>query len=236
MRSYHVLTLALAASVLVACGENNDPPEVGSNLGDGGSGPTSSATLLPWSVGNSWTYKVTEDGQTSSKVTTIGAEEPVGGSGPHKDALAFKVVTTKGAADMTISWQAHVEDRIVRYREQSFHEKTGALELEEHWDPAKLHVDDSAAHKLAGASWLEDYSETKHDPATSVDRTSNERDRWTIESSDQTIVVPAGTFRAVVIHKAGGSSAKTYWYVPGVGKVKETGGQTEELMSYEVKP
>ena len=36
--------------------------------------------------------------------------------------------------------------------------------------------------------------------------------------------------------KAGGSNLKTYWYVPGVGKVKETGGQTEELVSYEVAP
>jgi hypothetical protein len=39
-----------------------------------------------------------------------------------------------------------------------------------------------------------------------------------------------------VLQKAGSSTAKTYWYVRGIGKVKETGGQTEELVSYEVQP
>lgn len=39
-----------------------------------------------------------------------------------------------------------------------------------------------------------------------------------------------------MLRKAGGSTAKTYWYVRGVGKVKEIGGQTEELSSFEVAP
>ena len=44
------------------------------------------------------------------------------------------------------------------------------------------------------------------------------------------------TFRAVRVRRdtAGGPS-KTFWYVAGVGKVREVGGQTEELQSYEVK-
>ena len=63
-----------------------------------------------------------------------------------------------------------------------------------------------------------------------------ERDPWTVDAVSQMVTVPAGTFRAIVLTKAGGSSLKTYWYVPGVGKVKETGGQTEELVSYEVRP
>jgi hypothetical protein len=43
--------------------------------------------------------------------------------------------------------------------------------------------------------------------------------------------VPAGTFDAIVLRKVGGSE-KRYWYVRGVGKVKETGGQVEELVSW----
>ena len=52
------------------------------------------------------------------------------------------------------------------------------------------------------------------------------------------VTVPAGTFTAVYIQKvsATGGSAKTYWYVPGVGKVKELGGQLEELVSYSLAP
>ena len=50
------------------------------------------------------------------------------------------------------------------------------------------------------------------------------------------VTVPAGTFDAVVLIKSTATGSKTYWYVPGVGKVKETGGQTEELVSFDVDP
>jgi hypothetical protein len=39
-----------------------------------------------------------------------------------------------------------------------------------------------------------------------------------------------------VLIKSTATGSKTYWYVPGVGKVKETGGQTEELVSFDVDP
>jgi hypothetical protein len=121
----------------------------------------------------------------------------------------------------------------VRFREQSFHAQTGALELEEHWSPYKLHFDGSDAHTRAAASWDEVYEETKHSPGASPE-TSSERDRWLVDSPEERVTVPAGTFRAVVVVKAAGAELKTYWYARGVGKVKETGGQTEELVSYEV--
>jgi hypothetical protein len=38
----------------------------------------------------------------------------------------------------------------------------------------------------------------------------------------------------VVLQKVGGSTPKTYYYARGVGKLKETGGQTEELVDYEL--
>jgi hypothetical protein len=194
-----------------------------------------SGPILPFQQGNTWTYKVTGDGEVSEKVTTIGAAEPVGGTGPHASTMAFKVVTKKGTSDQTISWQGQEGDRVVRYREQAFHEGTGELEEEEHWDPAKLHIDGSAAHSAQGASWLESYQETKL-PVGEAASTETARDRWSVDAIDQLITVPAGTFKAIVFIKAGGSTLKTYWYVPGVGKVKETGGQTEELVRYEVAP
>jgi hypothetical protein len=191
--------------------------------------------LLPWAEGNSWTYRVTGGGEESVKVTTVGALEPVGGSGPNAAKLANKTVTKKGATDETIGWQAVEGDRLVRYREQSFGKTTGQLQLEEHWDPFKLHVDWSAQHTQIGASWVESYVETKL-PADAGATTSTESDTWTVDGVNQTVTVPAGTFSAIVLIKVGGSSPKTYWYVPGVGKVKETGGQTEELVSYQVAP
>jgi hypothetical protein len=66
--------------------------------------------------------------------------------------------------------------------------------------------------------------------------THEARDRWTVLSESEMITVPAGTFDAVVLQKVGGTSSKMYWYVRGLGKVKETGGQTEELTSWTVSP
>jgi len=191
---------------------------------------------LPWAEGNTWTYRVTNNGEVTMKVVTIGAEEKVGGKGPHKDDLAFKVVTKKGESDQTISWQAADGDRVLRYREQSFHATTGELELEEHWAPYKLHFDGTSAHTEDGASWLEGYDETKIYTSGKPDETVSQRDRWIVDSHSEKVTVPAGTFDAVVVQKAGGSDIKTYWYVRGIGKVKESGGQTEELVSYKVSP
>jgi hypothetical protein len=219
---------------LVACGSSSSPA---STTGTDAA-TVLSGDLLPFQAGNSWTYRVSDDGVVTTKVTTIGpALEPVGGIGPHKDDLAFKVETRKGTdgMDETISWQAQLDDKVVRYREQSFSAKTGDLELEEHWDPYKLHVDESSAHRITGAAWVEAYVETKlpvGEPASSAEQ----RDPWTVDIALQSVTVPAGTFDAVVLQKAGGSNLKTYWYVPGIGKVKETGGQTEELVSFQLTP
>jgi hypothetical protein len=220
------LTTLLALS---ACDDAapQDEADGGVNTGDG--------PFLPWKEGNTWTYRVTNNGEVSTKVVTIMAAEKVGGSGPHANEVAFKVVTSKGEQDQTVSWQALQGDAVVRYREQSFHATTGELELEEHWDPYKLHFDGSPEHTMAGGSWLEAYEETKI-PSDAPEQTQPERERWTVDSPEEEVTVPKGTFRAVVVVKAGGGDPKTYWYVRGVGKVKETGGQTEELVDYEVAP
>jgi hypothetical protein len=233
---------AVLASFGSGCGQDTpDDPDMGTSKGmDGGpredGGGDEQPALLPWATGNTWTYRITDkDEAVSEKVTTIGEEEEIGGAGPHADEMAFRVETKKGAMDQTLSWQRAFDGKVVRMREQSFGAKTGLLELEEHWDPYKLHVDGSAEHLKAGATWVEEYQETKS-PAKGSPVTATAHDRWTVISVSESVTVPAGTFDAIVLQKAGGSNLKTYWYMPGVGKVKETGGQTEELVSYKVAP
>lgn len=232
------------ALTLVACGSVDpsappDSPGAGGEAG-GGNGPVGpEGPLLPWVLGNKWTYRITKDGVTSVKTTTIGDLEPVGGDGPNAEVMAYHVTTAKGAdlQDRTESWQAPAEDdpdRIVRYREQSFGATTGTLELEEYWEPSKLHIDGSAAHTGKEASWLETYEETKLEVGLSP-TTHELRERWTVLDDDATVEVPAGTFEhAIHFQKVGGSTTKEYWYLRGVGKLKETGSQTEELTEYEL--
>jgi hypothetical protein len=193
--------------------------------------------LLPWAEGNSWTYRVTDGADISTKTTTIGSKGTVGGSGPHASDEAYEVTTLKSNdTDRSVSYQVDIDGKVLRYRELSFSAKTAEPNLDEHWDPYKLHVDGTAEHTVAGADWLEDYLETKQPPnGTAV--TAQQRDRWKVDQVPASVTVPAGTFdNAIKLTKAGGDTLKSYWYVRGIGKVKETGGQTEELTEYTVAP
>lgn len=232
---------AIASSSLSGCG--NIDPAAPSGDGEGGAGgadPGPTGSILPWAVGNEWTYRVTKAGVTSVKTTTIGELEAVGGDGPNASAMAYHVTTAKGAQmnDHTESWQAPSDqdpERIVRYREQSFSPSTGALNIDEYWDPEKLHVDGSEARTRAGATWLESYSETQlvvgRTPSTTA-----VRERWTVVNANETLQVPAGSFDHVIhLQKAGSGTTKNYWYRRGVGKLKETGTQIEELTDYKLK-
>jgi len=211
-------------------------------VGDGGSGgatePDLVEPLLPWQVGNSWTYRITKNGVVTEKTTVVGEEEVVGGSGPNAALLANHVTTDKGAKDHTESWQAPSAtepQRIVRYREQAFSASTGKLSSEVHYTPEKLHIDGTLAHTTAGASWTEKYSETElvvGMPAT----THSTTETWTVVADDETLKVPAGTFEGVIHLQKKGASTKDYWYARGVGKLKETGTQTEELTAYSLEP
>ncbi len=216
-------------------GDNTSGDGDGDNTSGDGDGDSASALkpLIPWAVGNTWTYRVSKNGEVNSKVTTVGPEEPVGGTGPNKDKLANKVTTTKANQAETISWQTIVGNLHVRYREQGFDANTKGLKIEEHWAPYKLRVDNSPEQRVAEANWLEVYQETKNE-ADLPETTAEKNDFWFVDG-EQMVTVPAGTFKAIVYRKTG-TSSKTYWYVPGIGKVKETGGQTEELESYQVAP
>jgi hypothetical protein len=186
---------------------------------------------LPLAEGRSWTYQVTESGVVTQKVQTVGPEEPVGGSGPNSERRAFRTVTSKDdGSDETVSWQTHESGTAIRYRERAL--SAGQLALEEHWAPHKLRLDESAERLLPGVTWLEAYEETKL-PVGMIPTTGVRSDEWTVLAVDERVTVPAGTFDCLVVHKASDSSSKTYWFARGVGKVKEEGGQTEELVSYD---
>jgi hypothetical protein len=224
-------------------GEGGEGLSEGGAAGGGGSAEAGAAgapaelePLLPWKPGNSWTYEVTESGSVSVKTTTVGALQAVGGTGPAKALEANAVITTKGTNgnDETRSWQVLDGERVIRYREQSFGAATGALEQEEYWEPYKVHIDWSPERLLTGATWTETYKETKLPVGGSPGVTQVE-DTWRCVAAAESVTVPAGTFTAVVFEKTAQSSAKkTYYYARGVGKLKEVGVQTEELVSFSV--
>jgi hypothetical protein len=253
MSNLAVAAAIVACTGVAACG-NTDPTLTGmagtsgaagssgagsSGAGAGGSGMGDPSQLLPIKTGNSWTYLVTDElGVPTPKTQTVMEAGLVGGVGPNAGVMAFRFVTKKGldGMDETVSWQARVGTRVVRYREQAFMRTAPhALELEEYWNPYKLRVDETPAHMVAGATWLETDDETKL-PVGGNPSTVAVEERWTVAAERQPVTVQGRSYEVMILTKTG-TSQKTYWWARGIGKVKEIGvNQTEELISYQVAP
>lgn len=228
------LTSSMACVALLALAVPGCGGESSSTDPDGGSIPQTTGPYLPWQEGNRWTYQITDNGKVSSKVVTVGAAEPVGGTGPNAAVMANKVVTVTLPDAQSLTWQAPVGTLMVRYREQSLVVDTGAVGEETHWMPHRVYLDQSAAHVKRGAAWVVSHEEIR----VKTDKppvTTTEQETWTVIADDDPVTVPAGAFRALVVQKTGGGNAKTYWFARGIGKVKELGGQLEELVSYQLK-
>jgi hypothetical protein len=61
--------------------------------------------------------------------------------------------------------------------------------------------------------------------------------QWTIEAVDEMVTVPAGTFSCLRVHSVESGSLgydSTFWYARNVGKVKETGTETRNLVGYSI--
>jgi hypothetical protein len=227
--------------VISGVGGTGDTTGTGGTDGSGGPGDPSQQ-LLPLKTGNSWTYAVTYSGEAAvtviPKTQTVMEEEPVGGTGPNASVTAFRMVTRKqtDGTQLTVSWQARVGTRVVRYREQAFGEDAPyALVREDHWDPAKLRVDETPDRMAAGATWLETAQQTRVPPG-GAPQTEELQDTWTVVAERRPVTVHGRSYEVLILEKRG-SDSKTYWYAPGIGKVKEIGpGATEELMSYSLVP
>lgn len=219
-------SLALALS-LAACGD-----DVASGVD--APGPVECTTpraqrYLPLAVGASWTFRVTPAvGTPADKTSSVEALEDVGGA--KAGITAFRVRTAKldGA---TVSWQEDRCTSITRHREQTF-DLAGVKNVDTIYTPDKIRIDETPAHLAMGASWHVAYTEVTTDSAN-VMTTIAKDETWTVEATAESVTVPAGTFTAVRLHKVtSGAADKMFWFVAGVGKVKETGDQTEELVAY----
>jgi hypothetical protein len=219
---------ALAAlGTLAACGnETGGSPD--DTDGGGGTG-----RYLPLAVGATWTWRVTDSAGTSyDKSSTVEALEDIGGQ--KAGTMGFRVRTKGGGGD-TLSWQQDTGTSIVRHREQDFH-VDGSMKTDSFYMPFKLRVDESAAHLAAGVDYELAFTEIAKKIADGSTQTLQKGETWSVVSVDEQVTVPAGSFHCLHLHRvatddAAGAS-KDYWFARGVGKIKETGGQTEELASY----
>jgi hypothetical protein len=250
----------------MAMGGSGGGGGTGGGAGTGGAGGSSPdmgpvpAEYFPFKLGNRWTFNITEPGvPVYKKEQVISKMEAVGGSGPNATKMAFRLETRKYNAvdptkldDATISWQLREGNKVVRYRETSCTRGSATLmndvittctvDVEDHWNPAKLRVDErpNGAAPAANVTWPENYTEFKSsynhatNPPTVTMTNAPHTDTWTVLEGNTSVTVPAGTFQdCMVVQKrttVAGMVPKTYTFCKGVGKVKEEGGvQKEEL-------
>jgi hypothetical protein len=255
-----VTALFAIGGLAAACGGEGD----GGTGGSGGSGgigvdlPTAES-YYPQKVGNSWTYLVTPMADLPSyKVVTIDAAEMVGGTGTSAGRPAYRHVTCKSSpsveacasppsatnkVDRTIGWLGMVGKVLGNYREQSFKKATETLTEEDWWEPFRTKVDNDPAHTVLGAKWTDVYKEYKQ-PSLGIRTVTMQMEQWEVLAVDETVTInpPNGPAKVyphcikVTHSNAGASATKTFWYAKGIGKVKETGQQTEELIDYKVAP
>ncbi len=211
----------LAAAGPLACGGDEPPQNPDANPGD---------SYLPLVTGATWTFRITDpvSGATEDKVNTVGPLEDIGGI--KAGVMAFRITTEK-LDGSTVSWQEVTGDLVVRHKEQTF-DLAGTMTREEWYTPYKLRVDGSAANSMLGATYVQSYNELVTGSSMPVAKSET----WEVLAVNQSVTVPAGTFDALVVRRSAGAGQadKTYWFVRGVGKVKEDGGQLEELVSYNI--
>ncbi|MBA3818018.1 MAG: hypothetical protein H0X17_03955 [Deltaproteobacteria bacterium] len=178
--------------------------------------------------GTRWTYRVVDDGRTSTKAQLVGEIEDVGGA--KAGVRAHRLTTTRSGGEV-VSWQEDRGDVIVRHRELDM---AGDRHTDESYTPHRTRVDETEAHTAVGATWTESYTETITDAeGTTV---TPKTETWLVEAVDEVLVVPAGAFCTLRVRRTstsdgGSGSVKTYWFARGVGKVKEAAtNQVEELL------
>lgn len=184
---------------------------------------------MPLAVGASWTYDTSDMGNpVQSKVTTIEAFEDIGDR--KAGVIGFRQRTEK-LSGYALSWHADDCTAVNRHREQNF-DTAGTLQTDQFYVPAKLRIDETAAHTTLGATWTTAYTEVEVDMVGGTNTRSKD-ESWTVEAVDEEVTVPYGTFTALKVRKTtSGDADKVYWFVKGVGKVKEEGEQVENLTAY----
>lgn len=201
---------------------------------DGGGGVTDpdacgfdSDRYLPYEVGMTWSYQVTDLGSGERKVKDQSLDgeidDPV-----HGQVL---VQITGKLAGSTRSLLQVNGDRVERFVQEDRDANDG-IERTTTYDPPQIRIDESADRITMGATWEETYVETVEEPGTATVMVTN-TDSWEVVGVDVTCEVPLGSFECLHFRRTrteGGLAIKDFYFARGVGKVRETGdNQTEEL-------
>jgi hypothetical protein len=232
--------LGLAAALAGGCGGSSGASGNTVVTGSGGSGgavdgPVQPTTgpYQPMAVNATWTYNVDDKGVKYVKTAVFEAMEDLGG--PKAGTMGYRMKETF-PSHVQLTWYHQEGTLVVRDHEQSL-DGANVLQSEDWYTPYRLRVDETPAHLQSGASWSWSFSDA-HTSLSKPASTTQLTETWTVDAIDQPLSVPAGTFATLRLthHDPTDGSTKTYWFVRGVGKIREetSAGHIEELTSYQI--
>lgn len=235
--SFATLLLSAATLALAACGGSSSSggPDGAVAAIDAApppfDGPVLSDRYEPRVVGSVWTYKMTDTTTNTSAVkqSTVEAFEDVGGA--HAGTFAYRVRIEK-LGGTTVAYESYVGDLAVRYAQTDL-DVNGATVDTQSQNPYRLKIDETPGHLVANATYSENFDVTTTD--VNGTKTNAKTENWQVVSTAESVTVPAGTYTTLHLRRTNPTNGKSkdFWFVQGIGKVKETGGgQDEELMAY----
>jgi hypothetical protein len=243
MRSLKAIVVAAAGLVawtVAGCGSSNNgngqtTTGTGGATGGADAGPAqiTSGPYEPLAINASWTYHVNDQGVLYDKVTSVQALEDAGGA--FAGVMAYRTMDQFPTETQSTWYQ--VDGLVVKRLHDNSMTLTGALKAEDWYSPFRLRVDETPEHLVSGATWtlpFTDASSKPSSPAVTVSKT----DSWKVDGVNEPIVVPAGSFLSLHVTRTDSSdgSTKSFWFVRGVGKVREStsAGHDEQLASYQM--
>jgi len=192
-----------------------------------------SGPYQPLAVNAAWTYHVDDKGVIYDKNSTVEAQEDAGG--PKAGTMAFRWRDTF-PSNGQLTWYVVDGDIVQRIHEIAL-DSTGANKSEDWYDPYRLRVDTTAEHMVVGATYTNTYVD-HHTSRTKPATNDTLNDALAVDGVDEPVGVPAGNYKSLhLTHTdATDGSTKDYWFVKGVGKVREqtSSGHIEELTSFKL--
>lgn len=232
--------LVSAILVVAACGgggTNEDTPDAGDvHNGDCELGGRASAdSYFPFEVGNLWRYEVTDP--TGVDPPSTKRQEFTDELVPEGETVPVIVQTTIKSNGRTVNWLRREGTAIVRVRQEDYTPED-LLERVTEYQPYRLRIDEDPERLVQDATWDEAYTDIVYDPAGTELQRIDVIDQWTVLGVDVPCTTPFGQLSCVKLHQnriQGGIAVKDFYFARGYGKVREEGGQTEEIIGCVLK-
>jgi serine/threonine protein kinase len=205
---------------------------------DGSLSPGTS--YFPMRFGNWWIYDVTDPkGRTVQKTIMFDGQGDVGGA---HEGLRGYLLDRREPAGTGDRWFARRGSEI-GFVHDKWYDSKGKFTSEVSFKPYRFRIADAGPHCVEGAKWTEVYDRIEFDLETGKPGAPKKlEEEWTVKAVDEEITVPAGTFRCICLHRRSKTDGQvkdsTYWFAPGVGKVREDSPavEFEKLLEYHIEP